>query len=231
MTQIVPAGMGGNSSMILPMYEFDICIVGAGPAGSSCARLLALSGYRVGLLDRVSFPRDKTCGDGITPRGCRILQRMGLYELVAAHAHANRGVSIRGGQDREFTIPFDHTADGFSELLVIPRLKLDQLLLDAAIAAGVHFVADTKVSELREANGRCEVVVNGSVFAAARVVCVAVGAESQLLRASGLMEEKPPLEHAARAYFEDVAGLDQNVTLFFRRDRSPGIRLDIPDGR
>src|ERR1700742_3564747 len=121
--------------------RFDVCIVGAGPAGSAAAYLLARQGRSVALVDRATFPRDKTCGDGTTPRGARVLARIGALDGVANAGFACRGVDIRGeGPDRtavEFTMLFERDRDGGpSDLIVLPRLTLDAFLYRHAIAAG-----------------------------------------------------------------------------------------------
>ena len=64
---------------------FDVAIVGAGPAGATCAWYLAKGDIRVALIDKAKFPRDKFCGDAVIPRAQRHLQRMGvLDQLVEA---------------------------------------------------------------------------------------------------------------------------------------------------
>ena len=63
---------------------FDVVIVGGGPSGSACAYWLAKAGWDVALLERKTFPREKTCGDGLTPRSVRQLADMGLEEIVAS---------------------------------------------------------------------------------------------------------------------------------------------------
>ncbi len=61
---------------------YDAVIVGAGPSGSTTAYYLAKEGFNVLLLDKFNFPRDKTCGDGLTPRVLRILDDMGILDKV-----------------------------------------------------------------------------------------------------------------------------------------------------
>ena len=102
--------MSDTPSRPTPARTFDICIVGAGPAGSTAAYLLARQGFSVALVDRARFPRDKTCGDGITPRGARVLKRIDALELVSSRSYACRGVDVRGpgidGNAVEFTMRF-----------------------------------------------------------------------------------------------------------------------------
>ena len=58
--------------------EADVLVVGAGPGGSAAAYHLARHGVDVLMVDKATFPREKVCGDGLTPRGVRAIQRMGV---------------------------------------------------------------------------------------------------------------------------------------------------------
>ncbi|MCB0973180.1 MAG: FAD-dependent monooxygenase, partial [Actinobacteria bacterium] len=70
------------------MYDVDVLVVGAGPGGSAAGYWLARSGVRVLMVERKVFPRDKTCGDGLTPRAVRQLTDMGLaHKLETFHRH------------------------------------------------------------------------------------------------------------------------------------------------
>ena len=64
----------------------EVLVVGAGPAGSACARLLAHAGRDVVLVDAQAFPRDKVCGDGLVPDTHAALRRLGMHERVMALA-------------------------------------------------------------------------------------------------------------------------------------------------
>lgn len=213
------------------MGEFDIAIVGAGPAGAACGTLLARQGLKVALLDRARFPRDKVCGDGITPRGTRALERLGILAAVTALAQAHRGVTIRGANGHSCTIPFLRDPDHPSDLLVVPRRILDHLLLEHAIRCGATFLSGIKVIRVEERDaGKCVIHDSTGEIVQSRLVVFATGAESQLLRATGLLATKPLLEHAARVYFDDVDGLDENVTLFFDGVDMPGYGWIFPTG-
>jgi geranylgeranyl reductase family protein len=218
-----------------PARVFDVCVIGAGPAGSTTAYLLAKQGLSVALIDRARFPRDKTCGDGITPRGARVLQRIGVLEDVLARGHSCRGVDIRGpGLDDttvEFTMRFDGEGkvdDGLSALIVLPRLALDDLLLRHALAAGPAYFDDTKVVDIETHDTHARVVTDTDLVIDAQAVVLATGAESQLLRACGLLKQKPAVEHAARTYFDGVEGLTDRVVLFFDGVDLPGYGWIFP---
>ncbi|MCI0826401.1 MAG: FAD-dependent oxidoreductase, partial [Chloroflexi bacterium] len=64
--------------------QHEVIVVGAGPAGSATAYFLAIQGIDVLLVDKSDFPRDKTCGDGLTPRALHILDQMGLLDDLKA---------------------------------------------------------------------------------------------------------------------------------------------------
>lgn len=220
-----------------PARTFDICIVGAGPAGSTAACLLARRGYSVALVDRARFPRDKTCGDGITPRGARVLKRIGALDLVAGAGFSCRGVDVRGrgidGRAVEFTMRFvadsrSASGDDPGDLIVLPRFTLDALLLKHALGAGPTMFDASKVVGVKAHASYARVLTDTDLRIDAGMVVLATGAESQLLRACGLLDRKPALEHAARAYFENVEGLSDRVVLFFDGVDLPGYGWIFP---
>lgn len=229
--------MSDTPSRPTPARTFDICIVGAGPAGSTAAYLLARQGFSVALVDRARFPRDKTCGDGITPRGARVLKRIGVLDLVSGKGYACRGVDVRGpgidGNAVEFTMRFlagtrGTHADEPGDLIVLPRFTLDALLLQHALSAGPTLFDASKVIDIETHDTHARVITDSDLRIDAAMVVLATGAESQLLRACGLLDRKPPLEHAARAYFENVEGLSDRVVLFFDGIDLPGYGWIFP---
>lgn len=118
--------------------DYDVVVVGAGPGGSSAAFFLGSLGFRVLLLDKEFFPREKVCGDGLTPRAVHSLRMMGVEEEVAAGSLRTAGIrffATRGGAT-EVRYPMgslfpDH---GY----VMPRRELDALLLRRAREAGAE---------------------------------------------------------------------------------------------
>src|SRR3954465_16039415 len=79
--------------------DADVIVVGAGPAGASAAYHLANAGAAVLLLEKSTFPRDKICGDGLTPRGVKQLLAMGI-DLDAPGWARNKGLRIVGAGHR-----------------------------------------------------------------------------------------------------------------------------------
>lgn len=126
--------------------NFDVAIIGAGPGGSSAGYYLAKNGRRVLLLDKASFPRDKACGDGLTPRSIELLKDMGIFDELACYKKLT-GVRVimdmRSHRD-------SHFHDGRQEQLdygyVVPRKQLDNILVKKAIEAGVTFWEKSKVN-------------------------------------------------------------------------------------
>ena len=119
--------------------SFDVIVAGAGPAGSTAAAALARRGRNVLLLDRVAFPRDKTCGDGIPPGTVGILHDLGLRdELESAAFTRVRAVRLVSSRGRDFTVPFDPRRED-TRFLIAPRVQFDDLLRRHAVASGATF--------------------------------------------------------------------------------------------
>src|SRR5690606_16616408 len=79
-------GGRGRSSVMAERYESDVVILGAGPAGTAAAVHLGALGVRsVALVDRHDFPRDKTCGSGVSPKGIKVLKELGVWSDVEPH--------------------------------------------------------------------------------------------------------------------------------------------------
>ena len=164
----------------------DVLVVGAGPAGSAAATWLARSGREVLLADAATFPRDKPCGDGLTPRAIYELRRIGLGDWLAGRA-VNRGLRAAGfGQTLYLPWPGGSLpAHGGA----VPRLELDATIRDVAVAAGAKTVDAVRAVDVdRGARGVSAVhMKRGSdrVTVRCRQLVVADGARSQLGRTLG----------------------------------------------
>ena len=154
------------------MIDYDVLVVGAGPAGATAALAARRSGASVLLLDRSSFPRDKTCGDGIAPHVLDVLAGLGVDDIAAGYEPV-RSLSLEtpdGVAAGELRRP-DYT---------IPRYVLDARIVDAAVGAGAELRRHTVRSVRVEAD---RVVVDDTI--AAKVLIGADGAGSMVRRALG----------------------------------------------
>jgi geranylgeranyl reductase family protein len=113
--------------------RFDVLVVGAGPAGSVCAAVLARGGARVALLDKSAFPRDKACGDLLGPRGVQVLRDLRLPEPSGPQVGPILVVGPTGRRVRLPSAP-GLTYPGYG--LAATRATFDACLHDAAIDAG-----------------------------------------------------------------------------------------------
>ena len=135
-TQAPTAAVAAQSTVVDdPGYDADVVVVGAGPAGSSAAYWLASAGLDVALLEKTTFPREKVCGDGLTPRGTRALIDMGIDVSQAAGWLHNRGLRVIGGGQR-LHLDWPELTSFPAYGLVRPRADLDALLANQAVAAG-----------------------------------------------------------------------------------------------
>src|SRR5919112_4980623 len=142
-----PEGPGADGSSTSPSsIEADVIVVGAGPAGSATATHLARRGLEVALLDKAQFPREKVCGDGMTPRSTRQLIRLGIDTSENAGWLHNKGLRIYGGR-QPFELDWPELADFPSYGLVRPRADFDDLLARNAIAVGAKLYELANVVE------------------------------------------------------------------------------------
>src|ERR1700760_1606763 len=120
-------------------YDVDAIVVGAGPAGSSAAYWLATAGLSGALIEKSEFPREKVCGDGLTPRGTRALVDMGIDVSTEAGWLHNQGLRVIGGGLR-LELDWPELASFPNYGLVRPRADLDALIATQAVkaGAGVH---------------------------------------------------------------------------------------------
>ena len=207
--------------------EADVIVVGAGPAGSATAFYLAQSGLDVLLLEKSRFPREKVCGDGLTPRAVKALVAMGISVSEQDGWVRNKGLRVIGaGQRLELPWPELTSYPGYG--LVRTRLDLDETLARRAQQAGAKLLEGVTVTGpvIDERTGRITGVTarpgsassgpaaSGAPGAGpgehgaertytARVVVAADGNSSRLSVAMGLRKrDDRPLGVAVRTYYQ-----------------------------
>ena len=133
--------------------EVDVAIVGGGPSGSAAAHYLASRGHSVLVLEKKTFPREKTCGDGLTPRAVKVLEEMGLGEELATWERV-RGLRVHAA-GKTLELVFPELEQWCNYGLVKPRKDLDKIVLDNAEAAGAKVLYATQVKEAIFEDGVC----------------------------------------------------------------------------
>ncbi len=134
--------------------QMNVLVVGAGPAGATAARALALAGVRVRMLDRAPFPRNKPCGGGIS---LRVLSRFPYLDraLERIATHRIGRLHLEGPDGESTTIESDGPA-----ALMIRRVEFDALLVALACEAGAELVAGADI--IRVCEGREDVTADGA---------------------------------------------------------------------
>lgn len=209
--------------------DCDVLIVGAGPAGSACARTLALAGVQVRLVDQHPAGRDKTCGDGLIPDAHQALARLGLLDEVMRRAQPVGHVGCIGPRGGRIDVP--------GSLAVLPRRELDALLLQAAQSAGATFEQARFEAPLEEGGrviGARLKRGNELVEVRARWVVLATGAVPKALTAAGMCERHTPSGVALRGYVKAPAMVGRITALEVVWDKAvrPGYGwiFPAPDG-
>ena len=184
--------------------EFDVAIVGGGPSGAAAAHFLALRGHSVVVCEKKTFPREKTCGDGLTPRAVKVLDEMGLGDELKTWERVE-GLRVHAaGRTLELAFPELDAWDSFG--LVKPRKDLDKIVLDNAEAARAKVLYGTQVTEPIFDKGVCtglKAKRDGEIetINAKWVVC-AEGAATKFSRSLGRVRNLDyPMGLAIRQYF------------------------------
>ncbi|WP_448074147.1 geranylgeranyl reductase family protein [Georgenia yuyongxinii] len=217
--------------------EADVVVVGAGPAGSSAAFFLAQAGLEVLLLEKGAFPREKVCGDGLTPRAVRMLLGMGV-DVSAGGWSRTRGLRMVAGR-AQLELDWPELEAFPSYGLVRSRWDLDTLLARRAVAAGARLYERTtavapvvddrsgRVTGVRAHFAPADGDRGPDVVIRAPVVVAADGVSSRLALAMGLQRRADrPLGVAVRAYYASPRHTDDYLEAWVQvPDGGPGGRL------
>lgn len=231
----------------------DVCIIGGGPGGCATALQLAKHGADVLLLEKAVFPRDKVCGDALSGKVVRSLER--LDPALAAELRTKPGlmpswgVTFTAPNGKALRVPFSReTGMGLAPGAILPRLDFDHFMLQAVKRSGrVKVLEGTQAKAFRRAGAGWEVecLAHAAHLAAgsgprtsisAKLIIDASGANSSFSKqVAGIPMH--PRHHCAgvRAYYRGVSGLDPQgfIELIFLKELLPGYLwiFPLPDGR
>ncbi len=194
------------------METFDVAIVGAGPAGSTCAAFCAAAGLRTLLLDREKFPREKVCGDCLNPSCWPILDRLDLVQRVRALPHAKLdSVEFIAISGRRVIIDLP---SGEESEIAIKRSLFDMLLMARARELGTQVYEETTVTALTSSNGWTIETARGATFTAQTLVG-ADGRNSTVARLCNWLPRPVRERVALQAHIALPAGFGNRVVLQF----------------
>ncbi len=213
--------------------DYDIIVVGAGPSGSSCATFLGRRGVKTLLLDKASFPREKTCGDGITGKAIRVARELGMESDIESAQH-QKITGLITSSPSGAVLDIKTMEDG--KMMYVSKRKIfDNILFQEAkkncdteenFEMADLIIEDGKVAGVRGADkGGKEKTFR------AKVVVGADGANSTVARKLGLSRfETDKSLVAVRAYYEGVETTDDRIEFHFLEELLPGYFWIFPAG-
>lgn len=206
----------------------DVAVIGAGPGGSSAAYWLARAGADVLLLDKAHFPRNKPCGDGLTPHAINLLETMGFgIEDWHGIGRPFYGVRIIAPDGRSYATKLHSDGHhGLQKGMIIPRRDFDNALREHAISAGARFLSGFAAisayyhqGQIAGLKGRYK---GNRLTITAPLVIIATGANRILLQTIGLAKRAPPQAMALRAYVTGLQAVDNYLEIHLKRELLPG---------
>jgi menaquinone-9 beta-reductase len=198
------------------METFDVAIIGAGPAGSSCAAFCAQAGLRTLLLERENFPREKVCGDCINPSCWPVLRRLELEDRVRALPHGKlRSVEFIGINRQSVSIALPEGAE-----IAVKRSIFDELLMSRARELGAQVFQKCTVAELGLTSAWS--IRAGNENFEAHTLVAADGRNSTVARLRNLLPRVGKERVALQAHIPLPTNFGDRVVLQFLREGYSG---------
>ena len=202
------------------MSAYDVAVIGAGPAGSTCAALCAAGGMRVLLIERANFPREKVCGDCLNPACWPVLDRLGVRAAVLALPHARLAeVEFIGLGGRSVRLPL-------ADEIAIKRSAFDQVLLDRARALGAEVREGVALTALESG---WTLHAGDARFSAQRIVA-ADGRNSTVARLLGLLPRAAKDRVGVQTHLPAPRDFGERVVMQFHEHGYSGL-ASVGDGQ
>jgi geranylgeranyl reductase family protein len=206
--------------------DLDVLVVGAGPAGTAAGLEARRLGLSARVVDKATFPRDKTCGDGLTTGALRLLDQLGFdVRTLPSWMGITETVLVSPtGREVQVPLPPDGAYAG-----VVPRVELDAALVEHARAQGVEIDEGSAVTAVADVGDAARVTLADERELMARFVIAADGHWSPVRHMVGA-DSSTPLGtwHAFRQYFTGVD--DRRLWVLFEEDLLPGYAWVFPVG-
>lgn len=219
--------------------ENSVLVVGAGPSGSAAAGMLAKAGIDVQIVDKSDFPRDKICGDGISPLSLECLRELGM-DLGGLDSKYERQtwvqlVSPGGKRWRAKYEGSPEDPDSLDYGHVIPRTDFDKMILDHAVAHGARFAPGWSFESLTVEREFVKAVTlknkdGEKVVVRPKVVLCADGEHSLMRKALTGGEKREPVTLAVRGHVDGLKNLGQDMEFHFTKEVAPGYSWIFPEG-
>lgn len=218
--------------MLSTEAEFDLIVVGAGPAGSAASYFASRAGLTVLLLDECDFPRPKICSGGLSPKSLVILEEMDVLQQIKESGFPlirRLRLGSPSGVVLEDELPVTSVSRGYG--YVVPRFFLDDMLKTQAIQQGV-LAKRAHVAELLWSNGRARgVLADGREIRGSAIIIAAGAKASSLLGRHGRKLDDETFFAIQSHYDAPSEGGSETLEIYFERTLVPGYFWIFPEGR
>ena len=227
MSETPDAVVDAEPTSSVPARRVDVVVVGAGPAGTAAAIELARAGRQAVVVDKATFPRDKTCGDGLTTGALRLLEHLGLDPATVPSWQPVTDIHVGGPKGHTVTFPLPREDGQFA--VVATRYELDAALVDLARSAGAEVVEGVTVVSVDDGDESVVVGLDDGTSLEADQVVAADGMWSPTRKLLGASEPGYLGEwHAFRQYFRNTGPAARDLWVWFEADLLPGYFWSFP---